>query len=73
MTDKPIPHGIAEAVYEAAKTVRRWAMREIIEDISLFGEMQDEAMFDLCAQLEEVFPGIVEEIEREDDLDNAIH
>ena len=49
--------------YKAALVLREWAMAQIIGDIQLFGEISDEALFDLCACLESLFPELIMELE----------
>lgn len=50
--------------FKAALVLREWAMAQILGDIALFGNIADESLFDLCACLEELFPDLIEELER---------
>ncbi len=60
-----------EAVYEAAKLLRRWAGCELAMDIKVFGDVTDDAVIDLMAALEELFPDIIDDLNAEDEEENA--
>ena len=49
--------------YKAALVLREWAMTQFILEIQMFEEPVDQALFDLCAALEELFPELVAELE----------